>query len=137
MITHIVITVIVLTIGIFSMYNHPVYGQETKTLDIIVNLNNVLDNIGMYEVHVTVYGDEILRESRTIDTSTQTCPDDIESLCYSKAGTFSFPSESIPVDSKIRACVKEPKSAKEACVEGKNSNKNSPETIWVKVPTKT
>jgi hypothetical protein len=137
MITHFVATVAVLTMGLYSMANDLVYGQEMKTLDVVVNLDNVLDNIGTYEVVVTVYSDEILSKSRTIDTSTQTCPDDIESLCYSKAGTFSFPSESVPIGTKIQACVKEPISSMEACVDGINSSKNSPETIWVKVPVKT
>jgi hypothetical protein len=137
MITHFVATVAVLTMGLYSMANILVYGQEMKTLDVVVNLDNVLDNIGTYEVVVKVYSDEILSKSRTIDTSTQTCPDDIESLCYSKAGTFSFPSESVPIGTKIQACVKEPISSMEACVDGINSSKNSPETIWVKVPVKT
>jgi hypothetical protein len=123
--------------GLYSMANDLVYGQEMKTLDVVVNLDNVLDNIGTYEVVVKVYSDEILSKSRTIDTSTQTCPDDIESLCYSKAGTFSFPSESVPIGTKIQACVKEPISSMEACVDGINSSKNSPETIWVNVPVKT
>lgn len=136
MITHFVASVAVLTMGIYSMASDLVHGQEMKTLDVVVNLNNVLDNIGIYEVIVTVYGDEILTKSRTIDTSTQTCPDDIESLCYSKAGTFSFPSESVPIGTKIQACVKEPISSIEACVDGMNSSKNSPEIIWVNVPLK-
>jgi hypothetical protein len=136
MITHFIVTVAVLTMGVYSMANDLVYGQELKTLDVVVNLNNVKDNIGTYDVVVTTYGDAILSKSRTIDTSSQTCPDDIESLCYSKAGTFSFPSESAPIDTKIQACVKEPTSGMEACVDGINSSKNSPETIWVNVPVK-
>ena len=134
MITQFIVTVAILTMGLYSLANDLVYGQELKTIDIVVNLNNVKDNIGTYEVVVTVYGDAILSKSRTIDTSSQTCPDDIESLCYSKAGIFSFPSESVPIDTKIQACVKEPISGMESCVDGINSSKNSPETIWVNVP---
>jgi len=81
MITQFIVTVAVLTMGVYSMVNDLVYGQELKTLDVVVNLNNVKDNIGTYEVVVTTYGDAILSKSRTIDTSSQTCPDDIESQC--------------------------------------------------------
>jgi hypothetical protein len=63
MITHFVASVAVLTMGIYSMASDLVHGQEMKTLDVVVNLNNVLDNIGIYEVIVTVYGDEILTKS--------------------------------------------------------------------------
>jgi hypothetical protein len=137
MITFFVLIVGVLTMGIYSGAIDFVYGQEIKTLDIVVNLNNVSDNIGTYEVVVTAYGDEILSKSRIINTSTQTCPDDMESLCYSKAGTFSFPSESIPTGSKLQACVKDTTTSIEACADGINSNRNSPETIWVNLPLKT
>ena len=66
-----------------------------KTLDVNVNLSNTEDSIGTYEVHVTVYGKETLEQSKVVDTSTQTCPDDIGSLCYVSAGTFSFASQSV------------------------------------------
>jgi len=105
-----------------------------KTLDVTVNLSNTQYNIGTYEVHVTVYGKETLEQSKVIDTSTQACPDDIESLCYVPAGTFSFASQSVPVDSKIQACVKEPLSETQNCVYGKNTKENTPEIITVGVP---
>jgi hypothetical protein len=129
------IILVTLTLVSFSIDRLYVYGQEGKTLDIIVNLNNVSNNIGTYEVHVTAYGKELLEESKVIDDSANhICPDDIESLCYVKAGTFSFPSESVPVGSKIQACVKKPISGIENCALGKNTQKKTPETIWVGVP---
>jgi hypothetical protein len=105
-----------------------------KTLDVTVNLSNTEDSIGTYEVHVTVYGKETLEQSKVVDTSTQTCPDDIGSLCYVSAGTFSFASQSVPVDSKIQVCVKETISETQNCVYGKNTKENTPETITVGVP---
>jgi hypothetical protein len=125
---------VVLTMGIYSGAFDLTSGEELKTLDIVVNLKNVSDNIGTYEVVVTAYGDDIISKSRIINTSTQTCPEDMESLCYSKAGTFSFPSKSVPLGSKIQACVKEPTTGIEACADGTNSIKNAPETIWVNLP---
>ena len=112
--------------------NYTASGE--KTLDVTVNLSNTQYNIGTYEVHVTVYGKETLEQSKVIDTSTQACPDDIESLCYVPAGTFSFASQSVPVDSKIQACVKEPLSETQNCVYGKNTIENTPEIITVGVP---
>lgn len=105
-----------------------------KTLDVNVNLSNTEDSIGTYEVHVTVYGKETLEQSKVVDTSTQTCPDDIGSLCYVSAGTFSFASQSVPVDSKIQVCVKETTSETQNCVYGKNTKENTPEIITVGVP---
>ena len=105
-----------------------------KTLDVTVNLSNTEDSIGTYEVHVTVYGKETLEQSKVVDTSTQTCPDDIGSLCYVSAGTFSFASQSVPVDSKIQVCVKETSSDTQNCVYGKNTKENTPEIITVGVP---
>lgn len=111
--------------------NYTTSGE--KTLDVTVNLSNTEHNIGTYEAHVTVYCKETLEQSKVIDTSTQTCPDDIESLCYVPAGTFSFASQSVPVDSKIQACVKEPLSETQNCVYGKNTKENTPEIITVGV----
>jgi hypothetical protein len=105
-----------------------------KTLDVTVNLSNTEDSIGTYKVHVTVYGKETLDQSKVIDTSTQTCPDDIGSLCYVSAGTFSFASQSVPVDSKIQVCVNETSSETQNCVFGKNTKENTPELITVGVP---
>ena len=105
-----------------------------KTLDVTVNLSNTEDSIGTYKVHVTVYGKETLEQSKVIDTSTQTCPDDIGSLCYVSAGTFSFASQSVPVDSKIQVCVNEISSDTQNCVYGKNTKENTPEMITVGVP---
>jgi hypothetical protein len=105
-----------------------------KTLDVTVNLSNTNDNIGRYLVHITVYGKETLEQSKVIDTSNQTCPDDIESLCYVSAGTFSFASKLVPLNSKIQVCVEELSSGTENCVYGKNSETNTPETIIVGVP---
>jgi hypothetical protein len=108
------------------------YGE--KTLDVNVNLSNTVDNIAKYKVHVTVYGEETAEQSKVIDTSSQSCPDDIDSLCYVNAGTFSFASKSVPVDSKIQVCVEEISSDIQNCVYGKNSEKNGPELITVGVP---
>ena len=105
-----------------------------KTLDVTVNLSDTEDNIGTYNVHVIVYGKETLEQSKVIDTSTQTCPDDIGSLCYVSAGTFSFASQTVPVDSKIQVCVKETSSETQNCVYGKNTKANTPEIITVGVP---
>ncbi len=105
-----------------------------KTLDVTVNLSNTEDSIGTYEVHLTVYGKETLEQSKVIDTSTQTCPDDIGPLCYVSAGTFSFASQSVPVDSKIQVCVNETSSETQNCVYGKNTKENTPEIITVGVP---
>ena len=112
--------------------NYTAFGD--KTLDVIVNLSNTVNSIGTYEVQITVYGKETLEQSKVIDTSTQTCPDDIESLCYVSAGTFSFSSKSVPVDSKIQVCIKETSSETQNCVYGKNTKENSPEIIMVGVP---
>ena len=111
---------------------YTVYGE--KMLDVIVNLSNTNDNIGKYQVQVTVYGKETLEQSTVINTSTQTCPDDIDSLCYVSAGTFSFPSKSVPLDSKIQVCIKELSSGTQNCVYGQNTEKNTPELITVGVP---
>jgi hypothetical protein len=105
-----------------------------ENLDATVNLSNTNDNIGRYLVHITVYGKETLEQSKVIDTSNQTCPDDIESLCYVSAGTFSFASKLVPLNSKIQVCVEELSSGTENCVYGKNSETNTPETIIVGVP---
>ena len=111
---------------------YTVYGE--KMLDVTVNLSNTNDNIGKYQVQVTVYGKETLEQSTVINTSTQTCPDDIDSLCYVSAGTFSFPSKSVPLDSKIQVCIKELSSGTQNCVYGQNTEKNTPELITVGVP---
>ena len=127
------IVIIFMIVVIISMdRNYSAFGD--KTLDVIVNLSNTENSIGTYEVHITVYGKETLEQSKVIDTSTQTCPDDIESLCYVSAGTFSFASKSVPVDSKIQVCVKETSSETQNCVYGKNTKENSPEIITVGVP---
>ena len=105
-----------------------------KTLDVTVNLSNTEDSIGTYNIQITVYGKETLEQSKVIDTSTQTCPDDIESLCYISAGTFSFASQSVPVDSKIQVCVKETSFETQNCVYGKNTKENTPEMITIGVP---
>jgi len=127
----IVITFMIMVI-ISMDRNYTAFGD--KSLDIIVNLSNTENSIGTYEVHITVYGKETLEQSKVIDTSTQTCPDDIESLCYVSAGTFSFASQSVPVDSKIQVCVKETSSETQNCVYGKNTKENTPEIITVGVP---
>ena len=111
---------------------YTVYGE--KMLDVIVNLSNTDDSIGKYQVQVTVYGKETLEQSTVINTSTQTCPDDIDSLCYVSAGTFSFPSKSVPLDSKIQVCIKELSSGTQNCVYGQNTEKNTPELITVGLP---
>ena len=75
------IVIIFMIVVIISMdRNYSAFGD--KTLDVIVNLSNTENSIGTYEVHITVYGKETLEQSKVIDTSTETCPDDIESLCY-------------------------------------------------------
>ncbi len=127
----IVITFMIMVI-ISMDRNYTAFGD--KSLDVIVNLSNTENSIGTYEVHITVYGKETLEQSKVIDTSTQTCPDDIESLCYVSAGTFSFASQSVPVDSKIQVCVKETSSETQNCVYGKNTKENTPEIITVGVP---
>ena len=104
------LTLVFVSIGKY----YTAYGE--KTLDVIVNLSNTNDNIGRYLVHITVYGKEALEQSKVIDTSNQTCPDDIESLCYVSAGTFSFASKSVPLNSKIQVCVEELSSGTENCV---------------------
>ena len=127
------IVIIFMIVVIISMdRNYTALGD--KTLDVAVRLSNTEDNIGMYEVQTTVYGKETLEQSKVIDTSTQTCPDDIGSLCYVSAGTFSFASQSVPVDSKIQVCVKETTSETQNCVYGKNTKENTPEIITVGVP---
>ena len=131
--TNIGVMVVFLTLVFVSIGKYyTAYGE--KTLDVIVNLSNTNDNIGRYLVHITVYGKETLEQSKVIDTSNQTCPDDIESLCYVSAGTFSFASKSVPLNSKIQVCVEELSAGTENCVYGKNSEKNTPEIITVGVP---
>jgi hypothetical protein len=92
------------------------------------------NNIGKYLVHVVAYGKETLEQSKVIDTSSQTCPDDIDSLCYTDAGTFSFASKSVPIDSRIQVCVEEISSGIQNCVGGKNREEDTPELITVGVP---
>ena len=125
---------VILMIVVFIPMDRNYTASGDKTLDVTVNLSNTEDSIGTYKVHVTVYGKETLEQSKVIDTSTQTCPDDIGSLCYVSAGTFSFASQSVPVDSKIQVCVKETTSETQNCVYGKNTKENSPEIITVGVP---
>lgn len=127
------IVIIFMILAVISM-DRIYTASGDKTLDVNVNLSNTEDSIGTYEVHVTVYGKETLEQSKVIDTSTQTCPDDIGSLCYVSAGTFSFASQSVPVDSKIQVCVKETSSETQNCVYGKNTKENTPEIITVGVP---
>lgn len=126
----VIIFMILVVISMDRIYT----ASGDKTLDVNVNLSNTEDSIGTYEVHVTVYGKETLEQSKVVDTSTQTCPDDIGSLCYVSAGTFSFASQSVPVDSKIQVCVKETTSETQNCVYGKNTKENTPEIITVGVP---
>ena len=127
------IVIIFMTVVLIPMdRNYSASGD--KTLDVTVNLSDTEDNIGTYNVHVIVYGKETLEQSKVIDTSTQTCPDDIGSLCYVSAGTFSFASQTVPVDSKIQVCVKETSSETQNCVYGKNTKANTPEIITVGVP---
>lgn len=127
------IVIIFMTLVVISMdKNYTAFGD--KTLDVTVKLSNTEDSIGTYKVHVTIYGKETLEQSKVIDTSTQTCPDDIGSLCYVSAGTFSFASQSVPVDSKIQVCVNETSSETQNCVYGKNTKENTPEIITVGVP---
>jgi hypothetical protein len=111
-----------------------VFGKGAKNLEVLVNLNSVSDNIGTFEVHVTVNGKEILEQSKTIDSSNQTCPDDTESLCFIQTSPFIFPGESVPVGSMIQACVKDQISGNENCALGENGKDSQPETIWVGVP---
>ena len=125
---------VILMIVVFIPMDRYYTASGDKTLDVTVNLSNTEDSIGTYKVHVTVYGKETLEQSKVIDTSTQTCPDDIGSLCYVSAGTFSFASQSVPVDSKIQVCVKETTSDTQNCVYGKNTKENTPEIITVGVP---
>ena len=126
----VIIFMILVVIPMGRNYN----ASGDKTLDVNVNLSNTEDSIGTYEVHVTIYGKETHEQSKVVDTSTQTCPDDIGSLCYVSAGTFSFASQSVPVDSKIQVCVKETSSETQNCVYGKNTKENTPEIITVGVP---
>lgn len=126
----VIIFMILVVISMDRIYT----ASGDKTLDVNVNLSNTEDSIGTYEVHVTVYGKETLEQSKVVDTSTQTCPDDIGSLCYVSAGTFSFASQSVPVDSKIQVCVKETTSETQNCVYGKNTKENTLEIITVGVP---
>ena len=126
----VIIFMILVVIPMGRNYN----ASGDKTLDVNVNLSNTEDSIGTYEVHVTIYGKETHEQSKVVDTSTQTCPDDIGSLCYVSAGTFSFASQSVPVDSKIQVCVKETTSETQNCVYGKNTKENTPEMITVGVP---
>lgn len=129
-----IVTSIVISILLVLLTNKYYISYGEKTLDVSVNLSNTVDNIAKYKVHVTVYGEETAEQSKVVDTSSQTCPDDIDSLCYVDAGTFSFASKSVPVDSKIQVCVEEISSDIQNCVYGKNSEKNSPEQITVGVP---
>ena len=126
--------VIILMVVVFIPMDRNYTASGDKTLDVTVNLSNTEDSIGTYKVHVTVYGKETLEQSKVIDTSTQTCPDDIGSLCYVSAGTFSFASQSVPVHSKIQVCVNETSSDTQNCVYGKNTKENTPEIITVGVP---
>jgi|SRR6266511_6194564 len=131
--TRICLTVTLLVLAVVSISKYyAAYGE--KMLDVIVNLSNTSDNIGRYLVHVTVYGKETLEQSKVINTSSQTCPDDVDSLCYANAGTFSFASKSVPINSKIQACVEEIFSGTQNCVYGQNTEKNTPETITLGVP---
>lgn len=130
--TNIGVMVVFLLVFISIGKYYTAFGE--KTLDVTVNLSNTNDNIGRYLVQITVYGKETLEQSKVIDTSNQTCPDDIESLCYVSAGTFSFASKLVPLNSKIQVCVEELSSGTENCVYGKNSETNTPEIIIVGVP---
>src|SRR5438093_1315512 len=78
------------------------------------------NNIGKYLVHVVAYGKETLEQSKVIDISSQTCPDDIDSLCYPAVGTLSFAGKSVPIDSSIQVCVEEISSGIQNCDGGKN-----------------
>jgi hypothetical protein len=110
-------------------------SAEKGILKVFVNLQNVGSNIGVYQVHVTAFGNVELEQSKIVYTGTQTCPDDTDSLCYASS-EFSFPSENVPVGSKIQACAKEPAFGVENCTEGQNSPNDGPETLWLDVPDK-
>lgn len=130
-----IITIMATTVA-FSGKDYINARAEKGTLKVFVNLQNVSDYIGIYQIHVTAFGIAILEQSKIVHTSTQTCPDDIESLCYVASEAFSFPSEAIAVGSKIRACAIEPISGVETCADGQNTPNNGPETIWIEVPDK-
>ena len=52
-----------------------------------VLLTNVNHNVGYYAVVVSMNSKSV---TKTVYTGTQTCPDDVMSLCYTNLGTFSF-----------------------------------------------
>jgi hypothetical protein len=110
-------------------------SAEKGILKVFVNLQNVRSNIGIYQVHVTAFGNVEIDQSKIVHTGTQTCPDDTASLCYATS-EFSFPSENVPVGSKIQACAKEPAFGVENCTEGQNTPNEGPATLWIDVPDK-
>ena len=130
----ILIITILATAVAFSGMGYVDAIDEKGTLKVFVNLQNVGDNIGIYEIHVTTFGNVKLEQSKVVHTGTQTCPDDTDSLCYVASEAFSFPSEAIPVGSKILACAIEPSSGMKNCADGQNTPNNGPETIWIDVP---
>jgi DNA-binding beta-propeller fold protein YncE len=107
---------------------------ESGTFQVKAKLDNVDANPGDYKLSVTVYGSSKLRESENVDTSHQMCPGDIDSQCYTPVGPFKFPARQVPIGSKVEVCVREPISDEEECNSGKNTSKESPETIRVDVP---
>lgn len=109
-------------------------SNDVGTITVNVKLDNIDANSGDYTVTVTVYGDAKLHKSKNVDTSGQTCRDDIDSQCYTPAGPFKFLASQVPIGSEVEVCVQEPISDEEECNSGKNTSKDGAETIGVGVP---
>jgi len=105
---------------------------EKGFFNVTVHLNTS-QNIRVYNLHVIVYGEEAIEQSRIVDTSSQICPDDIESQCY-KSESFLFPNDGIPVGSEFKVCIEEPVSHIEKCAAGQNKSDNTPEVVSIEVP---
>ncbi len=90
---------------------------------------NTSQNIREYPLIVSVYGTEVLEQSKLVDTSSQLCLDDIESKCY-KSDTFFFPNDSVPDGSKIKLVERESLSGVQSCEDGINKIENTPWTQY-------
>lgn len=119
-----------------SKPNNEALGEK-GIFRVTVDLKNVSDNIGTFSVHIKVDGQQILKQSRVVDNSSQSqiCPDDIESPCY-KSETLLFPADSIPVGSEVRVCVEETISHIQSCTRGENRSENAPEVVSIEIPDK-
>jgi hypothetical protein len=96
---------------------------------VVVKLDNVRWNTGYYVVTVNIQG---VSQEKTVYTGSQTCPDDVGSLCYTNAGAFTFKSK-FTKGSEIEVCAEKTTSTDNQCSYYETNGKKK-QTVSVRVP---